>query len=86
MEKTLFLVTGILVKSQYMCNADDGVRVTRIVSASSKGEAEAVMTCFYERKSDCYSLMYRVHDLEATEIITLDLTEEEKEKYSYKLN
>lgn len=82
--KTLFLVKGCVVKREYMCNSDDEECITHLVLAETSEVAEIMFHCYYERLTKEYDTYYSVYGVEATEIIALELTEEEQKKYSYK--
>ena len=85
MGKMLFLVSGVVVKQRYMCDADEGIEVSHLVSARNALEAEVMFCCYYERMSSSYDVSYCVYYVEASETISLILSKEEEEKFSYKL-
>lgn len=82
----MYLVTGTVVKRRYISEKETELRVTKRVVASSEGEAEVKFHCYYERMSCEYDVYYSVYNVEVVETIDFELTDEEKEKYSYKLN
>lgn len=83
----MYLVTGTVVERRYLMDEErTELRVTKRIVASSEAEAEVKFHCHYERMSCPYNVNYITYDVEAVKTIDIDLTDDEKEKYSWKLN
>lgn len=85
-EKNFYLATGYYIKRRYMNDDDEKRKFTHMVSAINEAEAKVLVYCHYDRKCSDYDVSYSVSDLNVHELISGELTQEERERYHYMLS